>query len=108
MLAPIYITCAEERQEQAPAADVEQPAEDIILGMEVNFAEGMIPGEETMLPNGLTAGPDLELMDQAAPDAFVVEEEIEIERSAANLQSTAVSCLKAHGAVQYCTCLLYQ
>ena len=64
--------------------------------MEVNFGEGMIPGEEAMLPDGLTAGPDLDLLDQAAPDAFVVEEEIEIERSAANLQSTAVSCLKAH------------
>ena len=42
----------------------------------------MVINEEAMLPDGLTAGPDLDLPYLAADDTFVVEEEIEIERSA--------------------------
>lgn len=48
-------------------------------GLQQQAAE-MMPEGEAMLPDGLAAGPDLDLPYQAANDAFAVEEEIEIER----------------------------
>lgn len=46
-----------------------------------------MPEGEAMLPDCLAAGPDLDLPYQAANDAFVVEEEIEIERCAVVMES---------------------
>ena len=68
---------AELRQEEAPATD---HAVDHAQG-HAETAHDMVINEEAMLPDGLTAGPDLDLPQLAENDTFVVEEEIEIERS---------------------------